>query len=522
MRSLLRRGRRADEPGMAFAWVKDGKTRFRDAWGQASLELPSPLTPTSVFNGGSLAKQFVAACLHDLEMQGKLSLDDRLRAHIPELPAVYEPVRLRHLLWHTSGVLCYTTLLWWSGLWEQSGLPREQALALLKRQDRLNFKPGSRYLYGNSNYALLTEVLVRVGGAQLNAQAQALLFKPLGMRQTHFREFASNAIPGLVQGHWRPSFEWRVDRHLGAAPGAGRLMCSLLDLELWAKAWQEPPRRLRALFKRMQVRGQLDDGRPIRYGSGLMWQDYRGLAMIRHDGYTSSCRSELCHVPALGSSFICLSNRTDLSPTWAVRRALDRSWPRALKPVQVWPDKGPDRPAGRPEGRSAWRRRAGLYRQDGAERAFELTAHAEGLKYLSYKTEFVLKPDRPGGYQGQESGAICRIDFEPDGSLRLLQKGKASRYRRLRERKATVRDDALCGTWVCPATGASTRYSRERGRLLFHGPNWTGPIRAMRDGSYYLDQIRLELKGRRLLHLSDDAWILRLDWVKAKEGRHVG
>jgi CubicO group peptidase (beta-lactamase class C family) len=514
-RSLIRKGRRADEPGLAFARLEAGRTVFEDHWGLASLELPARLDRHSVFNTGSLAKQFVAACIHHLEIQGRLSLDDRLRAHLPELPKVYEPVRLRHLLWHTSGVLCYTTLLWWSGWFERAGMGRPKALDLLKRQSRLNFKPGSRYLYGNSNYLLLAELIERRAGGTLGDLAQRLLFKPLGMPQTHFK-VQRTPIPGLVAGHWGEAKAWRVNQHPGATAGPGRLMSSLADLERWVAAWTSPPRALKPVFARMRTRGRLDGGAPIRYGSGLMWQEYRGLPIIRHDGYTAGCRSEICHVPDLDASLIALLNRTDISPTWTIRRALDKAWPRRLSPATAWPASGPDRPRKKRLSAPQWRRRLGVYREEGLARAFELKAGEKGPVYESYKTRFAMCPDACGGLQGTASGAIARLDFDPDGRVRLMQKGKASWYRRLRERPPSLKKDAaLLGDWRCPSTGARISYILRGKKLYMQDEAWTGPVRAMDDGSYYFDQIRIDMAGRRQTHACEDAWILKLDWVKA-------
>lgn len=523
LRRQLRLGRRADEPGLVFALMSGGRTVFEDAWGRASLELAAGLDRDSIFNTGSLAKQFVAACLHEQERRGRLSLDDRLRKHLPELPKVYEPVRLRHLLWHTSGVLCYTTLLWWSGWFERAGLPRAQALELLKRQNRLNFKPGSRYLYGNSNYLLLTEVLERVGQGSLGAQAETLLFKPLRMGRTHFREQPARPIPGMVVGHWGEPRAWRVNRHMGATAGPGRLMSNLADMERWARAWTHPPTTLAPILRRMRQPGHLDDGTPIRYGSGLMFQDYRGQPMVRHDGFTAGCRSEICHWPGLEATMICLTNRTDLSPTWLLRRLAGSMWTRAFKAPDPWGGAIPDRQPRRRASAASAAGRAGLYAQEGAARAFDLRPHPQGLAYQSYKTRFVLAPDPFGGYQGLESGSICRLDADGPDRLRLMIKGKPAWYRRLRERPADARRDrAILGSWRCPETGAQTRCSLDHGKVIYHSDAWSGPIRAMDDGSYYLDQVRIEVQGKRMVHMNDDAWILRLAWVKRTGAAHVG
>ena len=158
---------RSDAPGIAVAVIRDGEIVYRNAFGMADLERRVALTPDSVFEIGSVSKQFTAMSILLLEKDGKLSLDDDVRFYVPELPAYERPVTLRHLLHHTSGIRDIETLLPLVGWLYPNYLSPDDQLELIARQRALNFPPGDQFLYSNSGYLLLAEVVGRVSGENL-------------------------------------------------------------------------------------------------------------------------------------------------------------------------------------------------------------------------------------------------------------------------------------------------------------------------------------------------------------------
>ena len=149
-----------DSPGCALAIVQNGEIIYKRGYGMANLELEVPISPQSVFYIGSVSKQFVSASITLLALQNKLSLDDDIRKHIPEMPDYGTPITIRNLIHHTSGERDYLTLL---GIAEVDfGSYHEQdVLDLICRQKELNFKPGEEYLYSNSGYLLLSVIVHR-------------------------------------------------------------------------------------------------------------------------------------------------------------------------------------------------------------------------------------------------------------------------------------------------------------------------------------------------------------------------
>src|SRR5512137_851945 len=151
-------------PGAAVAVVKDGLVVYRKGFGCAQLEYGIPITPSTVFHVASVSKQFTAMAITMLEAAGKLSADDDIRKYLPEMADFGTPITIRHLLNHTSGLRDQWDLLVLSGWRMDDVITQAQIMDRLRRQKELNFAPGSRYLYSNSGFTLLAEIVSRVSG----------------------------------------------------------------------------------------------------------------------------------------------------------------------------------------------------------------------------------------------------------------------------------------------------------------------------------------------------------------------
>ena len=152
---------REDSPGCAAGALRNGEFVYRGAYGMANLDYGIPLTPDSIFRMASVSKQFTVAAVLVAEDQGLLSLEDPLRKHFPDLPAWADPVRIRHLVHHTSGIRDYLVVMSLRGLGDDAHYTDADVLAALRQLERLNFDPGTEYLYSNSGYWLLAELIPR-------------------------------------------------------------------------------------------------------------------------------------------------------------------------------------------------------------------------------------------------------------------------------------------------------------------------------------------------------------------------
>ena len=173
-------------PGASVAVVKDGKIIFKKGYGSANLEYNISNSPSTVFHIASVSKQVTAFAVLLLENQGKLSLDDNIRKYIPEIPDYGNVITLRHLMTHTSGIRDQWELLSMAGWRLDDVITTEHILKMAGRQKELNFKPGDGYMYSNTGYTLLAEVVSRVSGQSFAAFTSDQIFKPLNMKSTLF------------------------------------------------------------------------------------------------------------------------------------------------------------------------------------------------------------------------------------------------------------------------------------------------------------------------------------------------
>ncbi len=198
-------------PGCAVGISRDGKPEYVRGYGMSNLEYGIAIGPESIFHVASISKQFTAFAIELLAREGKLSLDDDVRKHLPELPDYGRRITVAHLIHHTSGLRDQWSLLDLAGWRDDDLITEEDVLRIVSRQRALNFEPGAEYLYSNTGYTLLAVIVRRVSGESLRAFAEARIFKPLGMTSTHFHDDHTEIVRGRTSAYdTRPGGGWRV------------------------------------------------------------------------------------------------------------------------------------------------------------------------------------------------------------------------------------------------------------------------------------------------------------------------
>ena len=287
------------------------------ARGQADLEHAAPLTPATILETGSLAKQFTAAAIVLLAQDGKLSLDDDIRRFLPETPDYGTPVTIRHLLNHTSGLREQWSLLALTG----NG-PGVQAhtnamiLDLASRQKSLNFTPGAEFLYTNTNYALAAIIVERASGTSLQAFTRQRLFEPLGMGHTQWREDFRTVVPGRASAYAPDDAGFVANMPFTSVYGNGGLLTTVGDLLLW-NAFLDRPTTLPggpALVAALQTPGRLSSGAPLEYALGLEITRDHGRRLVAHSGSTAGYKSWLGRYPDEGISIALMCNNGGVDP----------------------------------------------------------------------------------------------------------------------------------------------------------------------------------------------------------------
>ena len=343
---VLKRFAAPHTPGVVVAVVDRGQVVYRNAVGVASLEQRTPLTPTTILDIGSVAKQFTAYAIALLESQGKLSLSDPIKKYLPEIPDIAAGVTIRHLLNHTSGLReIYNTMAiggWQSG----DGMTQEQALRLVAAQPALQFTPGSEHVYNNTGYMLLSDIVERVTGTQFHEWMQNNLFRPLGMERTVIMHRLGQVIPGSADSYSQSGDEYVRVFDNSTIQGAGGIYSTAEDMTRWLANWSNPVVGNAAVVKRMQERVVLTTGDTLNYALGVTIDRDRGLRRIQHGGSSAAFRTTLYYYPEHASGIIVQSNLASMN-TAAIAAALaniflgDRMQPLTLASSPAPPSREP-------------------------------------------------------------------------------------------------------------------------------------------------------------------------------------
>jgi CubicO group peptidase (beta-lactamase class C family) len=298
-----------DTPGGAVLVTRGDKILYNKAFGLADLEHDVPNRTTTIFESGSVSKQFTATAALLLVREGKLALEDDVRKYIPELPAYGAPVRVRHLLTHTSG------LKDWGSVGSISGWPRttrvytnELALQIICRQKSLNFAPGAEYSYSNSNYTLLVVLVERISKQTLADFTSERLFKPAGMLNTKWRSNFREVLPNRAISYGRRDGMFEQVMPFENVHGHGGLLTTTADLNKWNNQLLTRDIGGNELYALRVKQGKLNNGTDISYASGIVVQKYGALTEISHSGATAGYRAYLVLYPEKKLSVAILSN----------------------------------------------------------------------------------------------------------------------------------------------------------------------------------------------------------------------
>jgi CubicO group peptidase (beta-lactamase class C family) len=304
-------------PGCAVGVTRNGAVVLAKGYGMADLEHDTPITRDTRFYIASLSKQFTAMAVVLLAHEGKLTLDDPLRKWVPEVPEFAKAITLRHLLYHTSGLRDYFTLLAVSG-WPSDGqLTEGQFLELIGRQKGLNFQPGEEFLYSNTGYVLLSIVVRRASTMPLREFALERIFKPLGMTHTEFRDDHTALIQQRAVGYQPVGSTYRISQPEFDVIGDGGMYSTVEDLVKWDANFETGWVGDRDGIAQLESPGTLNGGQKIPYALGQAIGTFHGLRTFSHGGAYGGYRSTLTRFPDKGMSVITLCNTAAAPSTLA-------------------------------------------------------------------------------------------------------------------------------------------------------------------------------------------------------------
>lgn len=305
---LMVRSRQPGAPGGAVAVVRDGKLIFAKGYGLADVEHDAPNTPSTPFHLASVSKQFTAFAIVLLAQQGKLSIDDDVRKHIPELHDFGATITLRHLLTHTSGLRDQWDLWSMSGHRMDDVIRQQDLMTLMVNQRELNFTPGEEHLYCNSGYTLLSEVVARVSGMPFGEFLEKQVFDPLGMTSTQVYDDHERLVHGRAYSYTTGSGGFKKAVLSYANSGATSLFSTAEDLAKWLRNWKTGEVGGPDALRTMQQAGQLNNGKTLDYALGVTVGPWRGLQRVAHGGGDAGYRTFLAYFPEIDAGVIALGN----------------------------------------------------------------------------------------------------------------------------------------------------------------------------------------------------------------------
>ncbi len=314
-------------PGAALLVMDRGKIVLQKSYGLKSTETKEAVDATTCFRLASVTKQFTAMCILQLVQAGRLSLDDSVRKYLDSLPTYTQPITIRNLLTHTSGLVDYEALIPDNQVRQVLDI---DCMRLMHSTDHLYFVPGSEYRYSNTGYALLALIVEKISGEDFASYLQQHIFKPLQMKHTLALEAAKTKVPNRAMGHSRSSNGWEVtDQSLTSAVlGDGGIYTNVLDMAKWIRAICRYQLISPSLQQQAWSRASLSNGKSIDYGFGWHIEDYRGKAHPHHSGSSIGFRNHILLFPEEERAVMILTNRDEGDPMEPCKKIMDIIWPK--------------------------------------------------------------------------------------------------------------------------------------------------------------------------------------------------
>lgn len=322
-------------PGCALGVIREGEFVYQRGYGMANLEYDLPITPDSVFRIGSVSKQFTAMTILLLQEAGELSLDEDIRTYLPAMPDFGEPITVADLMHHTSGIRDYLTLMTLAGYRDEDYYDAPELYRLMTRQRQLNFMPGEEFLYSNSGYFLLGQIVESVAGKTLAQAAAELIFEPLGMNATHFHDDTDRIVPSRATGYASaPGGGFQVSMTTLPIVGDGGVFTTVNDLLAWDRNFYD--NRLGKgdpeLISRWQEQAVLDNGEQLPYAAGINVGNHRGLRLLSHGGAFVGFRADILRYPDQRFGVITLCNFAAANPSRLARQVAEQYLDEQMEP----------------------------------------------------------------------------------------------------------------------------------------------------------------------------------------------
>jgi CubicO group peptidase (beta-lactamase class C family) len=310
--NLFKKWDSPNSPGGAVGIIRNDSLLYAKGYGMANLEQHICMTPQSIFYMCSLSKQFTGYAITLLVSKGKVKLDDDIHVYLPWMPDFGKKVTVSHLLHHTSGIRDDIDLAAIAGLSLDGILTQTGALQLLKRQHALNFEPGEKFSYSNSNYVLLSEIIKKVSGQTYRSFMDSAIFKPLGMVNSRFVDDYQEIIANRVPSYYSTDGKVYKNTYQNIYTlGDGGLFTNIEDMARWAVNFYDTKVGLSKDIEQTTQKGLLNNGKEITYACGIVVDSSRGWKRLSHNGGLAGYNTVITVYPDLKMAFLVFGNGGD-------------------------------------------------------------------------------------------------------------------------------------------------------------------------------------------------------------------
>ncbi|MEO1624934.1 MAG: serine hydrolase domain-containing protein [Bacteroidota bacterium] len=310
-------------PGGAIGIMRKGEVIYSKAFGQASLEYEVPNTVETVFNIGSVSKQFTAMGIVLLQERGLLSVDDDIRKYLPDLPDFGHTITIGHMIHHTSGMRSLHAMLGLAGWRDDDSRTNEDLYRFMRKQKELNFIPGEEYLYCNTGYMLMVNIIENVTKEKFPQWMAKNIFEPLGMRSTYVEDRYDRVVPNNATSYYGTKGEFFRAVEFWGYVGSGNVHSTTGDLLRWLQHFHTPSAEWKSAFESMKTMEKLNDGSKNNYAYGLFIDKAKGYNRIQHGGVIGGFRAFASTYPTEQLNIVVLTNFSSANPRGMERGICD-------------------------------------------------------------------------------------------------------------------------------------------------------------------------------------------------------
>lgn len=315
--SLLQAKYKPNAPGATFLIAKEGAIIYNKAFGLSNIELDVPIKSNSVFEIGSMTKQFTAISIMMLMEKGKLNLDDEITKFIPDYPTHGNKITVHHLLTHTAGIKNFTSMKAIRNIATKDMTPSD--LIDFFKNEPMDFNPGDEFKYSNSGYVILGYIIESVTGKSYADFVEQEIFEKLGMASSQYASH-SKAIQNRASGyHNRNGYVNTRYISFTIPYSSGSLMSTVEDMNKWQQAIKNNILISAETTDKVFTNYTLNNGNSINYGYGWHIKALNGTRSFEHGGSIFGFKSMGVYLPKSDIYVIALNNCDCNSPTAITR-----------------------------------------------------------------------------------------------------------------------------------------------------------------------------------------------------------